>query len=161
MENAQFVIPPDVDADPEAREIFLAAVENDIWEYNDVKRNLFERHKRTLIEEKHMSEDLAAKQAEKMANEDARFVLPNACATNLVVTMNARSLMNFFSLRCCNRAQWEIRQLATEMYRLVYGLAPNVFAGAGPSCVVCGRCSEGSMSCGKKAEMQELFASLR
>ena len=60
-----------------------------------------------------------------MANEDARFVLPNACETKMVVTMNARSLNNFFSIRCCNRAQWEIRALAEEMYKLVYAVAPQ------------------------------------
>ena len=63
--------------------------------------------------------------AEKKAIEDARFVLPNACNTKMICTMNARSLMNFFTLRCCNRAQWEIRDVADQMYRLVYAAAPK------------------------------------
>ena len=96
-----------------------------------------------------------------MANEDARFVLPNACETKMVVTMNARSLNHFFQLRCCNRAQWEIRRLAEEMLTLVYGVAPNLFAGAGPSCVAEGSCPEGNMSCGKCREMQEKYRSIK
>lgn len=80
--------------------------------------------------------------------EDARFVLPNACTTQFVVTMNARSLLNFFELRCCNRAQWEIRELADEMLKLCKKVAPTIFENAGASCVR-GKCSEGKMSCGK------------
>ena len=102
----------------------------------------------------------AAKKAEKMAIEDARFVLPNACATKMIVTMNARSLMNFFSHRCCNRAQWEIRELAEEMYRLVYQVAPTLFRNAGPSCT-CGGCTEGKMTCGKAAEVREKYRKIR
>lgn len=75
-----------------------------------------------------MPEKQARAKASKQANEDARFVLPNACETKMVVTMNARSLQNFFHLRCCSRAQWEIRQLAEEMFRLVYPVAPHIFS---------------------------------
>ena len=67
--------------------------------------------------------------------EDARFVLPNACATRMIVTMNARELLHFFEERCCNRAQWEIRAAAWEMLRLVREVAPALFADGGPSCV--------------------------
>ena len=81
--------------------------------------------------------------------EDARFVLPNACTSQLMVTMNARSLRNFFSLRCCGRAQWEIRELAWRMLELVRGVAPGLFAGAGPPCEITGRCNQGRMSCGR------------
>lgn len=80
------------------------------------------------------------------ANEDARFVLPNACETRMVVTMNARELLHFFSLRCCRRAQWEIREVAWQMLELAYKTAPAIFENAGPSCVS-GSCSEGRMSC--------------
>lgn len=78
--------------------------------------------------------------------EDARFVLPNACETRMIVTMNARELMHFFSLRCCKRAQWEIRAVADEMLRLCKEVAPEIFAKAGPGCVR-GRCPEGKMGC--------------
>ena len=79
--------------------------------------------------------------------EDARFLLPNAAETKIVVTMNARELHHFFSLRCCNRAQWEIRELAWAMLDLVKPIAPRVFAHAGAPCVS-GPCPEGKMSCG-------------
>ena len=85
--------------------------------------------------------------------EDARFVLPNAAETRMVFTMNARELMHFFSLRCCNRAQWEIRRLAWCMLGLVRREAPELFASAGPACVA-GACSEGRMSCGKQAAVR-------
>lgn len=81
--------------------------------------------------------------------EDARFVLPNAASTSLVVTMNVRSLWHFFELRCCNRAQWEIRALANAMLAEVKEVAPLLFANAGATCDSMGVCFEGGMSCGK------------
>jgi thymidylate synthase (FAD) len=81
--------------------------------------------------------------------EDARYLLPNATATNLVVTMNARSLLHFFELRCCRRAQWEIRELAERMLVLVKDVAPTVFSVAGATCETQGICHEGKKSCGK------------
>ena len=86
-------------------------------------------------------------------NEDARFVLPGACETRMLVTMNARELRHFFSLRMCSRAQWEIRELATRMHRLVMEVAPVLFADAGPGCLR-GRCPEGEKSCGKAQEIR-------
>lgn len=88
------------------------------------------------------------------SNEDARFVLPNACETKMILTMNARELMHFFTLRCCNRAQWEIRALAWEMLAICRREAPVLFENAGPSCVR-GACTEGKMSCGKAAEVRQ------
>ena len=93
------------------------------------------------------------------ANEDARFVLPNACATRLTMTMNARELLHFFSLRCCNRAQWEIRAMAEQMYRLVLPIAPAIFEHAGPGCVR-GACPEGSRSCGQAQQVREHYNDL-
>lgn len=87
----------------------------------------------------------------KDALEDARFVLPGACTTVLIMTMNARELRHFFSLRCCSRAQWEIRYLAQEMLKLCKAVAPVMFADAGPGCVR-GACPEGDKSCRKGAE---------
>ncbi len=81
--------------------------------------------------------------------EDARYVLPNACETKLVCTMNARSLYNFFEHRLCSRAQWEIRQLAALMLSAVREVAPSLFAHVGPTCVTEGVCYEGKMSCGR------------
>lgn len=84
--------------------------------------------------------------------EDARYILPNACTTNVVVTMNARELRHFFRLRCCERAQWEIRELADKMLKLCKEVAPVIFDNAGPSCVQTGRCPEGKKSCGRVRE---------
>ncbi|WP_305042111.1 FAD-dependent thymidylate synthase [Geoalkalibacter sp.] len=94
-----------------------------------------------------------------IAAEDARFVLPNAAATKLVVTMNARELRHFFALRCCRRAQWEIRAMAVEMLRLCRQAAPLLFADAGPGCLA-GRCPEGAMTCGEMAQVREEFSQL-
>lgn len=88
--------------------------------------------------------------------EDARYVLPNACTTEIVVTMNARELRHFFSLRCCTRSQWEIRELANEMRRLCIEVAPEIFKSSGPSCEILGYCRE-AKSCGKKPKLNELI----
>ena len=85
--------------------------------------------------------------------EDARYILPNAAETKIVVTMNARSLLHFFELRCCNRAQWEIRELADKMLEEVRRVAPTLFAKAGPTCVTQLTCHEGKMSCGRLAKI--------
>ena len=86
-------------------------------------------------------------------NEDARFILPNACETRILMTMNARELRHFFSLRMCNRAQWEIREMATKMHKLCLEAAPALFADAGPACLR-GKCPEGEKSCGKMTEIR-------
>ena len=92
--------------------------------------------------------------------EDARYLLPNACETKIVITMNVRELLHFFELRCCNRAQWEIRELAEKMFALVYPVAPHIFAKAGPACL-CGACPEGKMCCGKTAEVRAKYAAIK
>ena len=90
--------------------------------------------------------------------EDARYILPNATETKIVCTFNARSLLNFFSLRCCTRAQWEIRALANEMLRQCQAVAPVIFENAGPTCVSEGVCHEGAMSCGRLQAILEAKA---
>lgn len=84
--------------------------------------------------------------AEGIPEEDARFIIPQGITCKLMMTMNARELRHFFSLRCCNRAQWEIRKLANEMLRQCREIAPVLFADAGPGCVR-GTCPEGPKSC--------------
>jgi thymidylate synthase (FAD) len=81
--------------------------------------------------------------------EDARFVLPNACATKIVVTMNARALLHFFEERCCTSAQWEIRAMAKAMLNICKDKLPVVFERAGPKCVRQGYCNEGKKGCGR------------
>jgi thymidylate synthase (FAD) len=95
----------------------------------------------------------------KIPVEDARFVLPNAADTRLVMTMNARELRHFFRLRCCRRAQWEIRALATEILRQVRKIAFSLFHDAGPACLS-GPCPEGSMSCGEAKTVRLEFDEL-
>ena len=97
--------------------------------------------------------------AKEKSNEDARFVLPNAAATRLLVTMNARELMHFFELRCCNRAQWEIREMAWQMLAECRKAAPALFANAGPACLT-RACPEGKATCGKAKEIKEKHAAL-
>ena len=91
--------------------------------------------------------------------EDARYILPNAAETKIMVTMNARELLHFFTLRCCERAQWEIRAMAVEMLRLVRPLAPTIFRDAGPGCLA-GPCPEGAMTCGQITEVRERFRTM-
>jgi len=92
------------------------------------------------------------------AFQDARFLLPNATETRIIITMNARELLHFFRVRCCNRAQWEIRALAIEMLQLARNVSWHIFKNAGPGCVN-GNCPEGKMSCGKMEEVREKFKS--
>jgi thymidylate synthase (FAD) len=121
-EAPAFIVPPEVDGDPEARQLFLNACGDAFLAY------------RALLDG-------------GVAPEDARYLLPNAMETKIVVTMNVRELLHFFELRCCKRAQWEIREVALKMLELAEPTAPYVFMDAGASCRR-GPCREGSMTCG-------------
>ena len=157
--NFEYVLPPEIEAIPEAAHLYRRAMEEDQKYYEELAAILKEKHLKTCLE-KGMDEKAAARAAEKMAIEDARFVLPNACTTKMIVTMNARSLMNFFRHRCCNRAQWEIRELAEQMLKLCVEVAPHLFKNAGPSCVS-GACPEGKMTCGKIVEMRDKYRRIK
>jgi thymidylate synthase (FAD) len=135
-----FVMPPSIAASPEAQAVFLEAMEN--------ARRSYER----LVE-------LGTAEGRKNESvyEDARFVLPNAAETKIVVTMNARELRHFFSLRCCRRAQWEINRLAWAMRHLATSVAPLLFSGTGPGCLT-GGCPEGKMTCGEPYTEEEVLA---
>ncbi|MBR1823399.1 MAG: FAD-dependent thymidylate synthase [Ruminococcus sp.] len=156
----EFITPPEIEQCPEAKEEFDRLMEQITAGYDKIADILTEKHKARFTAEG-MDEKKAASSARKMANEDARFVLPNACETKIVVTMNVRSLFNFFRHRCCNRAQWEIRAVANEMLRLCLETAPHIFAHTGPSCVAEGKCTEGKMSCGKMKEVKEYFSAMK
>lgn len=155
----QFVTPPEIAAEPEALALFNEAMEKDLEYYEKITEVLKAKHKAAFLAEG-MDEKTATRSAEKKAIEDARFVLPNACDTKMVVTMNARSLHNFFRQRCCNRAQWEIRDVANQMLALVSEVAPNLFKNAGPSCIS-GGCPEGKMTCGKIKEVRDYYKNMR
>ena len=92
--------------------------------------------------------------------EDARFVLPNACTTRIVFTMNGEELVHFLRLRTCTRAQWEIRKMAIEMLKLLQNKYLELFKCAGPNCYYLGYCTEGKKSCGRSEEVRAYFASL-
>ncbi len=159
LEDFRYVIPPEIEAIPEVKAKFIETMNLDAAKYLELVKSLEDAHTARLMAEG-MDEKKARAKASKQANEDARFVLPNACETKMVMTMNCRSLLNFFNLRCCNRAQWEIRAVADEMLRLVLPLAPHIFAQAGPRCLT-GPCPEGAMCCGKMAEVRDKYAKLK
>lgn len=150
-----FVIPPEIAETPEACELYTQAMLSAQDYYDKIAAILKEKHIDTYKKDG-LSDIDSAKKAEKQAIEDARFVLPNAAETKMVVTMNARSLQNFFRHRCCNRAQWEIRAVADQMLRLCKESAPELFAHSGPPCIN-GSCPEGKMTCGKMVKMREKY----
>ena len=155
----EFVTPPEIRAEADVLELYNESMRAAQEAYDKIAEVLTEKHKKAFLAEG-KDEKTAERMASKKAIEDARFVLPNACETKMVITMNARSLMNFFHHRCCNRAQWEIRDVADQMLKLVYGVAPNLFKKAGPSCV-CGFCPEGKMSCGKAEEVRKRYEEMK
>ncbi len=155
----EYVTPPEIAAIPEALSIYKEIMAEDQNRYDRLAEILKEKHIKTFISEG-KDEKTATRLAEKKAIEDARFVLPNSCETQMVMTMNARSLHNFFKHRCCARAQWEIQDIANQMLKLVYEVAPNLFKNAGPSCLG-GFCPEGKMSCGKAKEVKEFYKELK
>ena len=137
-----FVIPPSIKKDRELSRYFVEFMGKAQEAYNHIADNL---NKKGLKGE--------------TANQDARFILPNACETKIIITMNARELLHFFSQRCCNRAQWEIRAMAIEMLRLVKKIAPTIFRHAGPGCTK-GKCREGKHTCGKMKEVRDFYKGL-
>ena len=160
MKDFKFVIPPAIASDIDAKSIFLDAMKTQAEDYMALCELLTEDHMERFLDEG-LTEKEAKAKAEKLANEDARFILPNACETKMVVTMNARSLQHFFALRLCNRAQWEIRELAEKMLALVYPIAPSIFKNAGPGCVSAGHCTEGRMCCGKQDTRREQIKNIK
>ena len=126
-----FVMPPSIEKNEEAKKIYLEAMKNASSAYE------------TLL-------NCGIKA------EDARYVYPNASHTNIMITMNARELWHFFSLRCCTRAQWELREIAEKMLAEVKKVAPLLFENAGASCVRLGYCPEGSLGCGRYPTLKQL-----
>lgn len=158
-ENAfEYVVPPEIENIPLAKKEFISAMEEDQRHYDNLTKILAKHHKIRLLSEG-TPKSKAESAAQKLAIEDARYVLPNACSTKIMLTMNTRSLLNFFRQRCCNRAQWEIHQLADEMLKLVYDTAPALFKNAGPGCLK-GPCPEGKMTCKRISDVREKYNSL-
>ena len=131
LSKTDYVIPETVEKKNETRKIFEKTMKN-LWDtYNRLVEN-------------------------GIPDEDARYVLPNATKTSIVITMNARELHHFFSLRCCNRAQWEIRNMANKMLKEVGRVAPVLFEDAGPMCKQLGYCPE-TESCGLMPTKKEVL----
>ncbi|WMM25549.1 FAD-dependent thymidylate synthase [Tissierella sp. MB52-C2] len=158
LEQFEYIIPPNISNNEKAKKLFVNAMEEDQRYYNEITEILFEEHYKKYINEGFLEKEAKSK-AEKESIEDARYIFPNACETKIVFTMNARSLLNFFNLRCCNRAQWEIRELAISMLKEVRKVYPVLFKNAGPRCVS-GPCPEGKMTCGKMIEVREKFRAI-
>lgn len=133
-EDFDSIMPDPVYQDPKKRAVFRSAMADVKIAYNELQ-------------------DLGSK------NEDARSVLPNACATRMIVTMNLRELLHFFNLRCCVRAQAEIRELANRMLILCKEVSPVLFMHAGAHCEALGYCPEGKMSCGRAPTLEKLLDS--
>lgn len=140
----EYVTPEAIASDPVTKDVYDETMQLLQGRYDFIRAGLIQKYVKDGMDEK---------AAEKKANEDARMVLPNACCTSIIVTMNIRSLFNFFKHRCCNRAQWEIRAVANEMFRQCMSVAPNIFKYAGPDCITKGKCSEGKMTCGQKPNL--------
>lgn len=138
-----YIIPEAIKNNAKAREIYEKSMQSDMEVYKEITKALIEEYTKDVTDQKQI------RSLTKKALEDSRFALPNACETKIIVTMNARTLLNFFKERCCSRAQWEIRDVANQMLELVLEVAPNVFSKAGAPCVF-GTCPEGKMSCGIK-----------
>ena len=155
LDQFNYVVPPAIEENKRAKEIFIESMEKDQENYGKIVDILFKDKFEKFIGEG-LDESSAKSKAEKMSIEDARYLFPNACETKIVFTMNARSLLNFFKNRSCNRAQWEIRELSIEMYKLVKSVAPTLFKYAGPGCLY-DNCPEGKMTCGKITEVRESF----
>ncbi|MGB5823223.1 MAG: FAD-dependent thymidylate synthase [Proteocatella sp.] len=137
LEQFEYIIPPTIKNDEKAKQIFIESMNSAQKAYNELVDQLTQNGR-----------------TEKEAIEDARYVFPNACETKIVITMNARSLFNFFEHRCCERAQWEIRELAYQMLYECKKVAPILFKNCGPSCYK-KSCKEGRMSC-KKPEAAKI-----
>ncbi|MBC8412449.1 FAD-dependent thymidylate synthase [bacterium] len=134
-----YIIPPSIKKDKVLKKEFVTFMQQAQQAYNNMVSKL---HENGIKGEE--------------ANQDARFLLPNAAETKIVVSMNARELIHFFKQRCCNRAQWEIREMSEKMLKLAKKTAPVIFKNAGPPCLHAA-CPEGSFTCGMIKEVRKKY----
>ncbi len=167
VNNFKYSIPPSIENIPGLKEDYENKMKKDmesyiktvdklieaavLKEYLNVYKNIYMKmHKTEKVEfiQKFKENNRSKyKEIEKKAIEDARYLLPQATQTNIIVTMNARNLINFFEHRICNRAQWEIRKMANLMLKEVKSVAPVIFNNVGSPCMATGKCPEGKMQC--------------
>ncbi len=138
-EQFDYIMPPSIKQDPVLAREFEQCMAEAQENYTRVLKRL---------------EELGFKG--EAGRQDARYLLPNAAETKIVVTMNARELLHFFRVRCCNRAQWEIREMAERMLGHVKKVSPTIFEKSGPGCLHAA-CSEGKMTCGKIEEVRKKY----
>lgn len=136
-----YIIPPSIENDQGLQKTFIKTMEEIQKNYNQMLE---------LFQQKGKSGE--------SANQDVRFLLPQAAETKIVVTMNCRELLHFFGQRCCTRAQWEIRLLADTMLKICKHNLPAVFSQSGAKCVKLGYCPEGKQfGCGRYPLKEELI----
>jgi thymidylate synthase (FAD) len=136
--NFDYVIPPSIEADEGMKKEYISIMQEIQESYSYFLSALEKKGKKG-----------------ESANQDARFVLPQAAETKIIVTMNCRELMHFFKERCCSRAQWEIRRLADEMLKVCKQKLPAVFNNSGAKCVAIGYCPEGARFTCKRYPLKE------
>jgi thymidylate synthase, flavin-dependent len=146
LNQFEYIIPPQIENNEKAKKIFIKSMIEDQKAYDEIVETLMEDNIKIYLNQGY-DEKKAKSMAEKKSIEDARYVFPNACETKIVVTMNARTLLNFFEHRLCERAQWEIKEMAYLMLEQVKKVSPHIFRNSGPSCVSKSKCKEGDMSC--------------
>ncbi|MBU5226947.1 FAD-dependent thymidylate synthase [Clostridium senegalense] len=172
LKQFQYIVPPNIEKNEKAKEIFINAMKKNQKDYDDIVEILYNDSYNSEIQKYIESNKLECEDeidekvkkriknsSIKKAIEDARYVFPNACETKIIVTMNARELMHFFAHRCCNRAQWEIRNMADEMLKEAKKVAPTIFKFSGPSCLK-GSCPEGTMTCGEILKIKDKYNQL-
>lgn len=136
--NFDYIIPPSIETDEYMKNEYITTMQKIQESYNRLLQAFEQRDKKG-----------------ESAYQDARFVLPQATETKIVVTMNCRELLNFFKMRCCHRAQWEIRRLAYKMLDICNEKLPAIFEQAGAKCVALGYCPEGAKFTCKKYPLKE------
>ncbi len=136
----EYIVPPSIDTDADMRAMYIETM--------DRIQDSYDRLTQAFADKGIKGE---------RANQDARYVLPQAAASSIVVTMNCRELIHFFGERCCSRAQWEIRNVADKMLEQCRQRLPAVFEGAGPKCLNLGFCPEGEkFTCGRMPAKQTM-----
>ncbi len=159
LEAFEYIVPPSI-ADDEKLSVMFQNTMRDLQAVYDelvegLKPKNFDKYRQLGFSEKE-----SKMRAEKDSLEDARYVFPNACETKIIFTMNVRSLLHFIELRSCNRAQWEIRELAVKVLEKAQEAYPTLFRNAGPKCLH-GPCPEGRMTCGKQEEVRAYSRQLK
>lgn len=187
LNQFKYIIPPAIEKNAKAKELYIKKMEDDQKKYDEIvdllcddyaqeyidksqyfrnKLQLISKRPFEILNEIACEDDKETRQIrnvirsiEKKAIEDARYVFPNACETKIICTMNFRTMVNFIQHRSCERAQWEIREMAIEMIRILKPVLPTLSKLLAPKCCT-SKCPEGTMTCGKMNEKKIFFANI-